>query len=237
METNIRKIASKNLEIMNTDKNFRERIASQSHEITEKSLKIIEKAVKMYENLANDEIENDIDDLIECLSCSENLFHNFVVKYNTDYTPEKPVINDSTFIETLELIKNKKCIKNLQNNGNQCFQYSVTLSLYHKQITEINLFRVSKIKPFIDNINLENINFSSKNQDYKTFAMNIKSIALNVLHIHSNEKIGQYYKSDFNKTRKNQLILLMIADNEKQHYICTVLNKHVDNFLFTLVLI
>ena len=114
--------------------------------------------------------------------------------------------------------KNKKCIRNPQNNDNKCFEYSVTLSLYHKQITGRNLFRVSKIKPFIDNIVWENINFPPQNQDYKTFEMNNKSIALNVLHIHSDEKIGQYYKSDFNKTRENQVILLIIAGNEKQHY-------------------
>ena len=114
--------------------------------------------------------------------------------------------------------KNKKCIRNPQNNDNKCFEYSVTLSLYHKQITGRNLSRVSKIKPFIDNIVWENINFPPQNQDYKTFEMNNKSIALNVLHIHSDEKIGQYYKSDFNKTRENQVILLIIAGNEKQHY-------------------
>ena len=114
--------------------------------------------------------------------------------------------------------KNKKCIRNPQNNDNKCFEYSVTLSLYHKQITGRNLFRVSKIKPFIDNIVWENINFPPQNQDYKTFEMNNKSIALNVLHIHSDEKIGQCYKSDFNKTRENQVILLIIAGNEKQHY-------------------
>ena len=29
----------------------------------------------------------------------------------------------------------------------------------------------------------------------------------------------KYYKSDFNKTRENQVILLIISDEHKQHYI------------------
>ena len=29
----------------------------------------------------------------------------------------------------------------------------------------------------------------------------------------------KYYKSDFNKTRENQVILLIISDEQKQHYI------------------
>ena len=92
--------------------------------------------------------------------------------------------------------------------------------MYHKQITGRNLFRVSKIKPFINNLNWENTNFPPQNhQDFKTLEMNNKSIALNVLHTHSDEKISQYYKSDFNKTRENQVILLRISDEQKQHYI------------------
>ena len=42
------------------------------------------------------------------------------------------VIN--TFIESPEWIKNKKSTVNPQNNDNKCFQYSVALFLYHKEI-------------------------------------------------------------------------------------------------------
>ena len=54
--------------------------------------------------------------------------------------------------------------------------------------------------------------------------MNNESIALNVLHTYSDEEIGQYYKSEFNKTREKQLILLIIQDDEcnfpqRQHYV------------------
>ena len=132
---------------------------------------------------------------------------------------EEPIVNDSNFIETPDWIKNKKCTINPQNNDNKCFQYSVTLSLYHEQMTRRNRFRVSKIKPFVDNINWENINFPPQEQDHKTIKMNNKSTALNVLHADNEEKISQYYKSKFNKTREKQVILLIIQDNQKQRYL------------------
>ena len=47
--------------------------------------------------------------------------------------------------------------------------------------------------------------------------MNNKSIALNILQINE-PKISQYYKSEFNKTREHQVILLMATDGQKQHY-------------------
>ena len=50
--------------------------------------------------------------------------------------------------------------------------------------------------------------------------MNNKSMALKILCIpHNTEKISHVYKSKFNKTRKHQVILLMITDGQKQHYL------------------
>ena len=53
--------------------------------------------------------------------------------------------------------------------------------------------------------------------------MNNKSIALNFLQ-EDNKKISHLYKSEFNKTREKQVILLIITDDEcnspqKQHYV------------------
>ena len=50
--------------------------------------------------------------------------------------------------------------------------------------------------------------------------MNNKSIALNILNIpYSTREIIHVYKSEFNKTREKQVILLIITDGEKQHYL------------------
>ena len=113
----------------------------------------------------------------------------------------------NAFIETPQWITNKKCTINPQDNDSKCFQYSMTLSLYHQQIGK-NSYRISKIKPFIDNLNWDNVNFPSEEQDYKIFEMNNKSIALNILRTHRDtRKISHAYKSKFNKTRKTSNVI------------------------------
>ena len=90
--------------------------------------------------------------------------------------------------------------------------------MYHNQINN-NPQRISKIKPFINNFNWENINFPPTQQDYEQFEMNNKSIALNILQINNEQKTSHYYKSKYNKIRENKVILLMITDNNKKHYL------------------
>ena len=134
--------------------------------------------------------------------------------YNIDYAP-KPV---STFIETPDLIKNNRCTINPQNyKDNMCFQYSIINCLYHKEIKK-NPEITAKLKPFINNLNWENINFPPQEQDYQQFEMNNKSIALNILQ-EQQQKISYLYKSEHNKTRENKTILLILQDNEKQNYL------------------
>ena len=123
----------------------------------------------------------------------------------------------NTFVESPDWIKNKKCTINPQNKDNKCFQCFIIVSLYHKEI-KYNPERISRIRLFINNLNWENINFLPEEQDYETFEMNNKSIALNILQVNEH-KISHFYKSDSNKTREKQVILLMIYDNEKQDYL------------------
>ena len=50
--------------------------------------------------------------------------------------------------------------------------------------------------------------------------MNNKSIALSILQVNEQKiRMNLTSKSEFNKTRENKVILLMINDNEKQHYL------------------
>ena len=127
-------------------------------------------------------------------------------------------MDNTSFIKTLEWIKNKGCTINPQNKNNKWFQYSVTLSLYHNQINN-NPQRISNIKPFINNFNWENINFPPIQKDYENFEINNKSIALNILRANDQGKISHHYKSKYNKIRENKAILLIITDNNKQHHV------------------
>ena len=92
------------------------------------------------------------------------------------------------------------------------------LFLYRNQV-KCHPEIISKIKPFINNLNWENINFPPQEQDYQQLEINNKSIALNILRVNNEQKISHFYKSEFNKTRENKVTLLILTDNDKQHYL------------------
>ena len=82
-------------------------------------------------------------------------------------------------IDSPKWIKNKKAIINPQNKKNdKCFQYALTVALNHEKIKD-HPERISKIKPFIDHYNWNEIDFPFTGKDWKKFESNNKSIALN----------------------------------------------------------
>ena len=68
------------------------------------------------------------------------------------YDFNKTSINrGGSYIDSPKWLKNKKSTRNLKNNDDKCFQYAVTLALNLDKIKK-DPQRVSKIKPFIENI-------------------------------------------------------------------------------------
>ena len=123
-----------------------------------------------------------------------------------------------SYIESAKWVKDKKSTINPKNNDYKCFQYDVTVALNHDKINN-NPQKVSKIKPFIDQYNWNDIDFPSTGKHWKKFELNNESIALNILYVpHKTGKIHLAYKSKHNLTREKQVILLMITDAEKWHY-------------------
>ena len=121
-----------------------------------------------------------------------------------------------SYIDSRKWLKNKKATINPQNKkDDNCFQYALTVTLNHEQIKN-NPERESKIKPFIDH--LLTIDFPSQGKAWTKIESNNKSIALNIFYVpYNTEKIRHAYKSKYNLTRENQVILLMITDGEKWH--------------------
>ena len=103
----------------------------------------------------------------------------------------------------------KKAVLNPKLNDNKSFQYSITLSLYHKEIGN-NFNRITKIKPYVNNFNWNNINFLPTNQDYKNFEINNENVSLNIYQF-NNEKISQLIMI------KKQVNLLLLKNT---HYVC-----------------
>ena len=115
-------------------------------------------------------------------------------------------------------LKDKKSTINPKNNDPKCFQYAVTLALNFDNIDN-HPERISKIKPFINQYNWKDIDFPPTNKDWRKFELN-NEIALNILYKpHNTRKIQVAYKSKNNLTCDKQVILLMITDGEKWHYL------------------
>ena len=76
-----------------------------------------------------------------------------------------------------------------------------------------DLQRITKIKN----------NFPSQKDDWRKFEKNNVTIALNVLYA-KKEKIYLAYVSKHNSNREKQVILLMILNGEKWHYLAVKKN-------------
>ena len=105
-----------------------------------------------------------------------------------------------------------------------CFQYAVTVRLNYEEIRR-GPQRITKNKPFINKYNWEGVNFPSKKVDQKKFKKIYVTIFVNVLYA-KKEKIHPAYVSKHNSNRKKQVILLMISNGEKWHYLAVKKYQH-----------
>ena len=116
------------------------------------------------------------------------------------------------------MIKNKKeSINLIKKKKDKCFQYTVTVALNHEEIKKY-LQRIIKIKPFIDKYNCEGVNYTSERDDWEKFEKNNPTIALKVFYS-KKEKIYDAYISKYYWNREKQVIILMIPNGERHHYI------------------
>ena len=103
--------------------------------------------------------------------------------------------------------------------------------------------KLKTIQKKYQRLNLLLINTSGKRSQskyWKNSESKNKSITLNILYIpHNTIKVCHAYKSKYNSTRENQVILLMITDGEKWHYLAVkslstllkgITSKHKEDF-------
>ena len=122
-----------------------------------------------------------------------------------------------SYIDSRQWLKNKKSTINPKNNDHS-FQYAVTLALNLDKIKKYPQ-RISKIKPFIEQYNWKYIAFPATSKDWKKLESN-NEIALNILYVpYNTRKIQVAYESKHNLTCDKQVILLMISNGEKWHYL------------------
>ena len=128
------------------------------------------------------------------------------------------IYRSGSYIDSPKWLKDKKSTITPKNNGHKCFQYAVTLALNLDNINN-HPEKISKIRPFIDQYNWKDIDFPPMSKDWKKFELN-NEIALNILYVPPNtKKINIAYKSKHNLTREKKVILFMISNGEKWHYL------------------
>ena len=104
-------------------------------------------------------------------------------------------------------------------NSDNSFQNALGDALNYQNI-KTNPERISKLKPYINKYNWEGIDFPAGPKEWKKFERNNKTIALNILFIpHNTKTIRVAYRSEYNNKRKKQVILLMITDGKKLHFL------------------
>ena len=155
--------------------------------------------------------------LAESMRGSEFIFDNVDALY---YDLNKISLSrGESYIDSSEWLKNKKATINFKNYCNKCFQYALTLALNYEQ-TKKDPQTLPKVKLFIYQYKWKEISFPSHQNDWKRFESNNKTKALNVLYVpHNTEERRHAYKSKYNLKRENQVILLMITDGAKWHYL------------------
>ena len=98
------------------------------------------------------------------------------------YKDHKINPNRGGLLDSPDQIKKKKVAINPINKKNsKCFQYAVTVALNYEEIKK-ELQRITKIKPFTNKYNWEEINFLSEKNDWNKFEKDNLIIALNVLY-------------------------------------------------------
>ena len=82
---------------------------------------------------------------------------------------------------------------------------------------------VIMISKYINKYNWERVEFPAGLKDWIKFERNNKTIALNILFApHNTEKLRVAYRSKYNHKREKQVILLMITDGKKSHYLAVI---------------
>ena len=125
------------------------------------------------------------------------------------------LVSGASYIDSPKWLKSKKATINSKNNNCKCLQYAL-----NHQKNKNNPARVSKIMPFIHPYICKEIVFSSDKNDWNELELNNKTIDLNILYASYNSKqIRHGYKSNHNLKWENKVILLMITDGKKWHYL------------------
>ena len=133
---------------------------------------------EIVKNIFNSLLQRYQKGLYESMSGSDFVF-DYVESMNYVFHKVDLKRSGGSYLEAPKWIKNKKATINPKNKDDKCFQYAVTIALNYDK-TGDNHETVSKVKPFINQYDWNDINFPTNVSDCKKFELNNKSIVLNI---------------------------------------------------------
>ena len=139
-----------------------------------------------------------------------------IIQLEIHFANWKP-IRGSTFIPLPAKLKNKKGVINIKNEDNQCFKWCIARALNPVDQNSNRLTKelVKQSKSF----NWEGLKFPVDLKQIKIFEKNNPSISINVFGFED-----EVYPLKISKEKKiNNIDLLLISDEKKQHY-CLIKN-------------
>ena len=99
----------------------------------------------------------------------------------------------------------------------KCFQYAVTVALSYEK-TKLVLQKITQFKPFINKYNWEGLNFPSEEVDWKNLRKAMEQCLLMFCML-KRKNIYLPYVSKDNSNCEKQVILLMISNTWKWHFL------------------
>ena len=139
-----------------------------------------------------------------------------LVLHTTRWEP----LNESSYIDLPEVLKNKKAIINMKNQDEECFKWCVLRALYPK---DKNAERVDKdLKSKQDTLNMKGIRYPVNFRDIDRFESQNPEISITILGYNKDERVYPLKISRYTGC-KHDITLLLIKDGEKSHY-CFVKN-------------
>ena len=103
--------------------------------------------------------------------------------------------------------------------GDNDFENALDDALNYQNI-ETHPQRISKLKPYVNKYNWEGIEFPAGPKEWGKFERNNKTTALNVLYMpHNTKTITVANRSEYKNKCRKQVILLMITNSRKYHYL------------------
>jgi len=125
----------------------------------------------------------------------------------------------STFVRTPDVLANKHCLINVQNNDEKCFIWSVLSAVYP---AAHNPQRLSKYKNQEHSLKVEGLNFLVQTKQIALFEKLNPSISVNVLAFEESSRgfTVEYRSPEREREHQVNLSLLEDADNpSKRHYV------------------